>query len=493
MDLAFGELDEEKKEFVCSLAAFRTPMDYTAIKAISKFRSHVDLHKALNEILDRGLLFWDVERNKFDLHPVVRSYCFDQFGDKEGGEDPTINDFFSTIPKVSEAESIDDPAPVIKLYYRTVNAKRYEEALELFDERLVQFLSDYLGEYPLGVELLDAFNIEYKKGDRIITTINNQILMLSLYEVYKTHSGKRFELLKFLHRAYNVASQQKELKCELTCLSNIGAFSLSFGDLENSTTSLLKGLSLIEDFEYHLIEGTIRLNLGLCYLYMKEFNNSNIELFKAINIFNNAFEVEKTLERKQIARIKKGFSFALISLLKLFEGHVSNSIKYATKAERINKKHYQEHIWDYYLLGASYVATGKIRLAYQYLDKAIQGCRRINLAELEALILLELAKIYHLQKKESESLSLATEALEIANRCSYVLQQADIEQFLGEFYLDLGDTEKAGKYLKDCIEHCTHCLRYNEDTKDFDHVKKDEKWWYKPRYEKAQELLSKLS
>ncbi len=40
----------------------------------------------------------------------------------------------------------------------------------------------------------------------------------------------------------------------------------------------------------------------------------------------------------------------------------------------------------------------------------------------KAPILLELAKLRHFQHKESEALSLATEALTIANCCLYVLQ-----------------------------------------------------------------------
>jgi len=107
-------------------------------------------------------------------------------------------------------------------------------------------------------------------------------------------------------------------------------------------------------------------------------------------------------------------------------------------------------------------------------------------------------------KERDEIFPLATKALDcgkpygfarsqrryfarIANPCSYVLQQADIAQFLSKFYLEQADMEKARKYLEDCIEHCTHCWRYNETIKNLNYIKKDEKWWYEPRYEKAQQ------
>ena len=78
---------------------------------------------------------------------------------------------------------------------------------------------------------------------------------------------------------------------------------------------------------------------------------------------------------------------------------------------------------------------------------------------------------------------------------------ADIEQFLGEFYMDKGDVKAARKYLEDSIEHCTHCWRYWEGEPDFDYVlkeedfyyvEKEEEWWYRPRWEKAVELMKKV-
>ena len=146
---------------------------------------------------------------------------------------------------------------------------------------------------------------------------------------------------------------------------------------------------------------------------------------------------------------------------------------------------------------------GDVKSADAPLNLAITECRKINLVEEEAAILLQLAKLAHLRANSEESLKLATEALEIAVRCSYVLLQADIEEFLCEYYLAKNDKETARDHLNKCIECCTHCWRYYEDKppKDikikkqedkFYYIEKEEAYWYRPRYDKAQQLLAKL-
>ena len=108
-----------------------------------------------------------------------------------------------------------------------------------------------------------------------------------------------------------------------------------------------------------------------------------------------------------------------------------------------------------------------------------------------------------MRENDAEALKLATEALEIAKRCSYVLQQADIEEFLCEYYLAKGDKDTAREWIKKCIEHSTHCWRYYKDKppKDikvkkqedkFYYIEKPEDYWYKPRYDKAKALLDRL-
>lgn len=94
------------------------------------------------------------------------------------------------------------------------------------------------------------------------------------------------------------------------------------------------------------------------------------------------------------------------------------------------------------------------------------------MVDYEACILLSLSKLKFRQDLKGEALKLAEEALEIADRCEYRLVQADIHNFLTEYYLDTGDKKRAEEHCKLAIERAG-CV-------------------YKPALEKAEELMKSI-
>ncbi len=74
--------------------------------------------------------------------------------------------------------------------------------------------------------------------------------------------------------------------------------------------------------------------------------------------------------------------------------------------------------------------------AEEYINNALSRCKRITLTTEEATIMLELARIKRLQFNFKDSYNIAQDALKIADRCKYRLQQADIHLFLAQLALD---------------------------------------------------------
>jgi len=93
------------------------------------------------------------------------------------------------------------------------------------------------------------------------------------------------------------------------------------------------------------------------------------------------------------------------------------------------------------------------------------------MVDLEPDILLEFAKLRFRQGHREESLKFAQEALRIADRCEHRLKQADIHNFLAEFYFN-SDSSKAKEHAEIAKERAS-C-------------------GYVPALEKANEILNKI-
>jgi tetratricopeptide (TPR) repeat protein len=162
------------------LAAFRSPVDFETTKAIFDiapqqsvglgaairrfFQRHeipLDLKSGLKELVDRGLLFFDREQARYDMHPVVRGYAYDRLADK-----PVVHirlyGYFVAFPTLErdKVQSLDDLRPTIELYHHTVRAGRYDEAFELFRDQIGDPLYFRLGAYQTCIELLLALFLD---------------------------------------------------------------------------------------------------------------------------------------------------------------------------------------------------------------------------------------------------------------------------------------------------------------------------------------------
>jgi tetratricopeptide (TPR) repeat protein len=152
-----------------------------------------------------------------------------------------------------------------------------------------------------------------------------------------------------------------------------------------------------------------------------------------------------------------GVAWAYRALGALLMGEAKTALEGSSRARELADVYSFERdiIRAEWLLGAAHRARGELAQAETHLAEALRRCRRINLIETEPNILLELARLRHAQGR-AEALSLAQEALDIADRCGYRLVQADCHNFLAELALALsevegleaGDTQKAQEHAE---------------------------------------------
>ena len=437
LEFAYNSLDKKKQEFISKLSAFRNPIDWDAIVIFNQFGGEGKLNKVLIELVDRGMLLRDKKSNKFDLHPIVRKHCYDRLRYKEGVHAELIG-YFAVIPAPDKLDSVDDLAPVIELYHHTVRSGRYDEAWVLFVNRLHKELSYRFGVYQTIIELLRAF---FPDGEDKLPRLKDErarAWTLTVLAISYSVSGQPRRSLPLFEDAKENAEIRGTKYDVATCLINIAHMAqIPIGELDAAESNLRRSRDIDCGINDEYKEAFVHSELGRLLVYRGKFKESEKELLIALEFFAKSNEVQSN-----------SIVCAHRSLRALLMSSAEEAFEHAKKAreladEKLNETNF---IHAEYLLSAAHLMKGNLPEAENHINEALIRDRKINLVELEPDILLELAKLRFNQNHKPDALKLAEEALQIADRCEYRLKQADIHNFLAEFYLDAGDLTKARQH-----------------------------------------------
>jgi len=119
--------------------------------------AQVQFDELLEELEQRGLLRWDREKNRYDMHPVVRGYAFDRLGgENKTGTFERIENHFKAQPdeNADKAESVADLANTIAIYRALLGAGKLDVAAGFYNSRLKSRLHYNIAAYYTIIELL---------------------------------------------------------------------------------------------------------------------------------------------------------------------------------------------------------------------------------------------------------------------------------------------------------------------------------------------------
>jgi tetratricopeptide (TPR) repeat protein len=102
-----------------------------------------------------------------------------------------------------------------------------------------------------------------------------------------------------------------------------------------------------------------------------------------------------------------------------------------------------DYMHAHWLLGAAYRLQGDIQQAEYHLQEAFRRCRTLNAVELQAEILLEMARVRAVAGLPDEAVRIAHEVLFITERHSYPLQGADVHLFFSHVAMAAGEEQTA--------------------------------------------------
>ena len=434
------------------------------------------LGRDLDELVRHGLMRHP-SRDIYDFHPVVRKYCYQRLEEKEKVHRKLTDYFLPKAQEVREAATLEDLAPVIELYHHTVGAGRYDEACDLFHDSLSSPLYYRFGAYQTRIELLRALFPDGEDRPPRLKEEDDQAWTLNALAISYGRSGQPRPAVPLVKASNDIDKRRGDKLGVAIGLGNLATQQVILGELAAAEKNLRQRIELCREIEDEAREAIGHRELGRLLAYQGAFDEAAQELDTALASFNKLGQTPS-----------EGIVWAYRAQRALLMGEAEAALEAAGQSRKLAdvRAYVRDLIRVEWLLGAALVALASEESDQRdkhlaegeiHLTEALTRCRRINLVELEPDILLAWARWHHAKGDAERAHERAEEAMAIADRCEYRLNQADIHNFLARLALEAGNGEAA--------HHHAEIARERAECDGEPH-------WYKPALDEAKGLLSEV-
>jgi tetratricopeptide (TPR) repeat protein len=465
-----------------AVARFRWPVSHDASKTAAESTETLD--KDLRDLLGRGLLHHEVHQQCFDLHPIVRHYAYERLAAPERASAHTrLLNYFAAVPEVENVTRLEDLAPVIELYHHTVRAGHWDEAITLYRDRLATPLHFQLGAYPLIIDLLRALFPDSEDRLPRLTNKDAQPWAMNTLAGSYAMSGQPRRAVPLVEASIKINENRGNKHAIVTCLGNLATQQVVMGALRAAEANLRRSIALSREIEDGVSEGFGHQVLGWLMTCRGEYAKSETELATSLTKLNSvqanglvwAFRAHCELLRLRAAENaalrtpprKRSENRAAGSLQtqpgQTAEGHprsetgkppqtaiapARRALELADEDARTAGHIERDYVHAHWLVGAAHRVAGQHAEAERHLQEALERCRRINMVDHEADIVIDLARLRAATGLPDEAARFAEEALLIADRSGYVMQGADAHLELAKLAAAWGDHPRAREHAQ---------------------------------------------
>ncbi len=475
---AYNELANPERTLLSHLAAFRSPMGYDALAIFNMYDNNQLFDAALQDLEDRGMLSFNPELMRYDLHPVVRSYAYDRLYDKTMIHS-RLRDYFAALPVPSEYEilNISQLSPVIELYHHTVRSGQYDAAWGVYSNRLRHPFYYQFCDYEQDIQLLLSIPTN-EVGIPNLSSSTAQIWNLLYLGMSYERTGQLRSGIDAVGKAVQIARKAGEQRDLAASLVPFSMLHCDAGYLLAATKAASESTQIFDRIGDQNWKGISHRCLGRILTIQAQTDDA-IEEFK---------KVELEYRDDPIFSHGRSILVSYKALSSLWLGEPRKALQLADIARDLAQSGQlrREEICATWIIGLSWVVLAELGEDHKqhclteaeiHLNRAIVECRRSHLVEFEPDILLSWARWHYLQNNFVRAHIDAEEALLITDRCGYRLKQADIHNFLAQLALDEGKRDEA----------CHHA-----------EVAKERAWCdgvphcFKPALDKAERLLREI-
>ncbi|HWN09407.1 MAG TPA: DUF4062 domain-containing protein [Pyrinomonadaceae bacterium] len=471
LEYALRGLGEKQRKVLHTLAAFRMPATWDTLRALLvqsstrielAFETHSgneddvalehspteekrkpcvddrELDVVLEELEDRGLMGWDKQANRYDLHPIVRGVVWAALA-PEAKTDlyHELHIYFGAAPRPPDwhqVESLEDLALAVELFDKLIGLENYKEALVIFSDYL-DFATLYrLSASRLQVELLERFFPNGVNAPPWLDVEANQGYLLNALALAYHFSGEPGRAASLYRRAAEICEREKNAIDVAVNLYSLSYALLPSGPLRQAEHASRRALVITRNEKNSVHEGASLYFLGAVLAACGQMSKSHVTLTRALSI-RVAYGSEHG----------EGIVSAYLSLRYLWLGQFNQAITFAGRAWRLAHINRQEAslIHAARLHGEAALGLGDLTTAEERLNHALTRARAVNLVEQELPTLIALAEL----RRELQQYGSARELLEqvwaAAERGPYPLFHADANNVIARIERDEGHREAA--------------------------------------------------
>lgn len=392
----------------------------------------------LTELEDRGLVGWEKQSNRYDLHPIVRGVVWQALDDhSRKGIYNDLRGYFDAVPRPAsylQVESIEDLTPVIELYQSLIGLDRYEDAFDVFRSHLGDATLHRLSATRQRAELLERlFPDGIGSPPRLEAARGQSYALVSLALAYDFR-GEPSRAVPLFQRAAELDERGKDFRNAAIALLNLSATLRHSGTLRESRLAACKSLKLFRNEKHEFYEGTslgyLGLSFGICGIALE----SEIALQRSLTIF---------MAQKNEQCV--GVTTANSSERLLWFGDPKRALLLAERAEKLAgvDRHEADFIHAARLYGVAALRLGHLETAAERLQRALARARAVNRVDEELPTLIALADFHRRKQEFSTARELLDQVWDVAERGPLPNFHADALNVVAQIERDEGNHELA--------------------------------------------------
>lgn len=465
LEYALCGLPVEHRKVLHTIAAFRMPATWETLRALlvelerctqsvaepdvdsTLKQAEVSAHKPcstdqsldriLTELEDRGLVGWDKESNRYDLHPIVRGVVWQALdGQSRKGIYTDLRTYFDAVPRPhwSKVESIEDLTPVIELYQSFIGLERYQDAFSLFNNHLSDATLYRFSASRQRAELLERLFPDGIGSTPPLDATSDRASAFNELALSYLFSGEPDRAVKLFRRAAEIFEGGNLFQSAAVGLINISEALRLSGSLRGAQSAARKALKFSRREEYDYGEACSLYHLGHTFAACGIGLESGLTLQRSLTLF-----IAHKMPQWQ------GVLKAALAERLLCFGNPKRALPLAQQAWRLAAVHRLEvdFIRAARLHGSAALALNDLDTASERLEHALTRARAVNRVGEELSTLGTLAELRRRQQDFIPARELLDQMWDLAERGPYPLFHTDALNVLAQIERDEGNQEAA--------------------------------------------------